>query len=56
MAALRLEYETWLDSEPEDPGDRPTEAELAEFEEQDKAYQAKVRIHGAGSAPVTLLF
>jgi cohesin complex subunit SA-1/2 len=41
MAFLRERFEIWADGEPEEPGDRPTEQEMQEFEEQERLHQQK---------------
>ena len=38
MASLRQSYENWVDDEPEVESERPTEEEMAEFEEAEKAH------------------
>ena len=45
MACLRQAFEDWLDMEPEEPeSDRPTEEELAEFENAEKAHQKRFEV------------
>ena len=39
MASLRQSYENWVDEEPEVESDRPTEEEMAEFEEAEKKHR-----------------
>lgn len=42
MACLRQDFDSWLDAEPEElESDRPTEEELAAFEDAEKAHKAK---------------
>lgn len=43
MACLRQDYEDWADQEPEELADRPSEEEVATFEEGEKAHRDKVR-------------
>ena len=48
MACLRLSFQTWLLNDPEElDNDRPTEAEMEAFEEQEKQQEALVRCLGA---------
>jgi len=42
MACLRQNFEAWDLSQPEEPGDRPTERELEEFAAAEKAHDEKV--------------
>ena len=45
MACLRLSFQTWLLNDPEElDNDRPTEAEMEAFEEQEKQQEALVRV------------
>lgn len=39
MASLRQSYEKWVDDEPEVDSDRPTEEEMAEFEEAERKHR-----------------
>jgi cohesin complex subunit SA-1/2 len=39
MACLRTHFEMWAESVPDEPGDRPTESEMKEFEEQELNHQ-----------------
>eukprot|EP00569_Conticribra_weissflogii_P004744 CAMPEP_0171342406 /NCGR_PEP_ID=MMETSP0878-20121228/14224_1 /TAXON_ID=67004 /ORGANISM="Thalassiosira weissflogii, Strain CCMP1336" /LENGTH=1813 /DNA_ID=CAMNT_0011845061 /DNA_START=84 /DNA_END=5525 /DNA_ORIENTATION=- len=39
MASLKGSYETWVDEEPEVESDRPTEQEMAEFEQAEKKHR-----------------
>jgi len=44
MSCLRQDFEDWTDSEPEElASDRPSEEEMAEFEEAEKKHAQKVR-------------
>lgn len=44
MASLRQSYEDWEDSEPEEPySDRPSDEEMAAFEEAEKRHRDEVR-------------
>jgi len=43
MAALRMAFQSWLDGEPEEPDtDQPSEDQMAEFEEAEKAHASLV--------------
>jgi hypothetical protein len=43
MACLRISFEEWLNSEPEEPeSDRPSEEEMEAFAEAEKLYKKKV--------------
>jgi hypothetical protein len=41
MACLRQKFEEWAEDEPEEPGDRPTDAEMQEFEEKEELHREK---------------
>ena len=41
MACLRQKFEEWAEDEPEEPGDRPTDAEMQEFEEKEQLHREK---------------
>jgi hypothetical protein len=41
MAFLREHFEAWAEAEPVDPGDRPTEEEMQEFEEEERLHQKR---------------
>lgn len=43
MACLRQQFEAWAEAEPEELGDRPSDRELAAFEEAMEAHQRSVR-------------
>lgn len=44
MASLRQSYEDWEDNEPEEPdNDRPSDEEMATFEEAEKRHREEVR-------------
>jgi len=51
MACLRQQFEAWAESEPEELGDRPSDKELAFFEEATEAHQRSVRIFCLVNAP-----
>jgi len=42
MACLQQSYGAWMNDEPDEPGDHPTEDELAGFENEEKLHQEKV--------------
>lgn len=44
MACLRQDYEEWAESEPEELGDRPTDAEMAEYDEATAAHKERVSV------------
>jgi hypothetical protein len=51
MAFMRTHFEVWADSYPEEPGDRPTEEEMAEFEDAEEKHRSKVRFFvGVGNS------
>ena len=41
MACLRQKFEEWAEGEPEEPGDRPSDAEMQEFEEREQLHREK---------------
>jgi hypothetical protein len=43
MAGLRQDYENWVEEEPEELNDRPSEEEMTAFEEAMKSHNEKVR-------------
>ena len=40
-ACLRQKFEEWADDEPEEPGDRPTDTEMQEFDEKEQRHREK---------------
>ena len=42
MACLRQDFEAWAESEPDEPSDRPSDAEMQEYEEQEKLHRLQV--------------
>jgi len=43
MACLQQSFEDWLDAEPEEPGDRPSEEELEAYERAGAKHGEMVR-------------
>ena len=60
MAALRMAFQDWLEGEPEEPDtDNPSEEQMHQFEEAEKAQEVLVSISrflkSATLSPVSLL-